>query len=217
MRILIADDSALFREGLTRLLTEAGHQVLAVADATALLDAVTAHPSDFAIIDIRMPPTMGSDGARAARQIRQQHPHLPMMLLSQHIETRQSVALVASGGFGYLLKDRVLSVDDFLDAIRRVAAGGSALDPEIVAALLASARRDDPLTVLTTREHEVLALVAQGQSNAAVAGRLYLAERTIETHMRSIFQKLRIPDTGDAHRRVLAVLAYLSHTTQPQA
>jgi DNA-binding NarL/FixJ family response regulator len=140
-----------------------------------------------------------------------QHPHLPMMLLSQHIETRQSVALLASGGFGCHLKDRVLG------AIRRVAAGGSALDPEIVAALLASAGRDDPLAVLTPREREVLALAAEGKSNAAVAGRLCLAERTVETYMRSIFQKLRIPDTGDAHRRVLAVLAYLGHTTRPQA
>jgi DNA-binding NarL/FixJ family response regulator len=217
MRILIAEDSALFREGLARLLTEAGHEVLAVADATALIDAVAAHQPDFAIIDVRMPPTMTSDGARAARQIREQYPHLPMMLLSQHIETRQSVALVASGGFGYLLKDRVLGVDDFLDAIRRVAAGGSALDPEIVAALLASAGHHDPLAVLSRREHEVLSLVAEGQSNAAVANRLHLGERTVETHMRSIFQKLRIPDTGDTHRRVLAVLAYLSHITKPTA
>jgi DNA-binding NarL/FixJ family response regulator len=215
MYILIADDSALFREGLTRLLTEAGHKVHAVGDATALLEAVTARQPDLAIIDVRMPPTMTTDGARAARQIRQLHPHLPVMLLSQHIETRQSVALVASGGFGYLLKDRVLGVDDFLDAIRRVAAGGSALDPDIVAALLASAARSDPLAVLTPREQEVLSLAAQGQSNAALARRLFLAERTVESHMRSIFQKLRIPDTGDAHRRVLAVLAYLSHTTEP--
>ena len=211
MRILIADDSALFREGLTRLLTEAGHEVLAVADATALLDAVTAHQPEFAIIDIRMPPTMGSDGARAARQIRQQYPHLPMMLLSQHIETRQSVALVATGGFGYLLKDRVLGVDDFLDAIRRVAAGGSALDPEIVAALLASARRDDPLTVLTPREHEVLSLVAEGQSNAAVASRA-LPRRT---HRRNPYAQ-HLPETAHPrHRRRAPPRAGRTRLPQP--
>jgi DNA-binding NarL/FixJ family response regulator len=212
VRVVIAEDSALFREGLARLLTEAGHEVVAaVADAESLIAAVAQHQPDLAVIDVRMPPTMTNDGAQAARRLRAEHPRLPMMLLSQHIETRQSVALVATGGFGYLLKDRVLGVDDFLDAIRRVAAGGSALDPEIVAALLAANHRNDPLAVLTAREHEVLTLVAEGRSNAAVADRLVLAERTIETHMRSIFQKLRIEETGDSHRRVLAVLAYVTH------
>lgn len=212
MRILIAEDSTLFREGLARLLTEAGHDIVAaVTDADALIDAVARYRPDFAIIDVRMPPTMTSDGARAARRIRADHPDLPMLLLSQHIETKQCLPLVAAGGFGYLLKDRVLRVDDFLDAIRRIAAGGSALDPEVVAALLASTGRNDPLVVLTAREHEVLALAAEGRSNAAIAQRLGLAERTIETHMRSIFQKLQIPDTGDNHRRVLAVLAYMSN------
>lgn len=215
MRILIAEDSALFREGLARLLTEAGHEVVgAVGDADTLIEAVPLHRPDFAVIDVRMPPTMTNDGAVAARQLRAEHPRLPMLLLSQHVETRQSVALVASGGFGYLLKDRVLSVDDFLDAIRRVAAGGSALDPEIVAALISTTHRENPLHVLSPRESDVLAQVAQGLSNAAVAERLVLAERTVETHMRSIFTKLRIPDSGDSHRRVLAVLAYLAHTPQ---
>jgi len=212
MRIVIADDSVLFREGISRLLTEADHDVVAaVGDADALRAAVDAHQPDLALIDIRMPPTMTDDGARAARHLRDEHPALPMILLSQHVETRHSVALVASGGFGYLLKDRVLRVDDFLDAVRRVAGGGSALDPDVVAALLSPARQESPLDVLTEREHDVLALVAEGHSNAAIAARLTLAERTVETHMRSIFQKLRIADTGDRHRRILAVLAFISH------
>lgn len=210
MRLVIAEDSVLFREGLLRLLAEAGHDVVAaVGDAGALIDAVATHRPDLAIIDVRMPPTLTDDGARAAEQLRREQPTLPILLLSQHIETRHSVALVAAGGVGYLLKDRVLHVDDFLDAIRRVAAGGSALDPEIVRALLTPTRRDDPLTDLTERETEVLALVAEGHSNASIAAALTVAERTVETHMRGIFQKLRIPDTGDRHRRVLAVLAFL--------
>ncbi|MFE4703604.1 response regulator [Streptomyces sp. NPDC056738] len=210
MRILLAEDSALFREGLTRLLTEAGHEVVAaVADADSLVPAVCRERPDLAVIDVRMPPTMTTDGARAARDIRQAQPGFPMLLLSQHIETRQCLPLLASGGFGYLLKDRVLSVADFLDTVRRVAAGGSALDPEIVAALLRTTGRDDPLSALTVREHEVLALAAEGLSNAAVAQRLRLSERTVESHMRSTFQRLGISENGDAHRRVLAVLAYL--------
>jgi DNA-binding NarL/FixJ family response regulator len=164
---------------------------------------------DLAVIDVRMPPTLTDDGARAAQQLRARYPDLPMMLLSQHIETRYSVELVASGGFGYLLKDRVLRVDDFLDAVERVAAGGSALDPEVVRGLLAPTRLDDPLSALTSREREVLALVAEGRSNASIASSLVVAERTVETHMRSIFQKLRIADTGDWHRRVMAVLAFM--------
>lgn len=212
MRIVVADDSVLFREGIIRLLTEADHVVVAaVGDAGALQAAVDVHRPDLALIDIRMPPTMTDDGAQAARRLRAEHPALPMILLSQHVETRHSVSLVASGGFGYLLKDRVLRVGDFLDAVRRVAEGGSALDPDVVAALLAPARRESPLGVLTEREHEVLALVAEGHSNAAVAARLTLAERTVETHMRNIFQKLRIADTGERHRRILAVLAFIAH------
>ncbi|MEV4674710.1 MULTISPECIES: response regulator transcription factor [Actinomadura] len=210
MRIVVADDSVLFREGLVRLLAEAGHDVVAaVGDADALEAAVAAARPDLAVIDVRMPPTMTDDGARAARRLRAAVPDLPMVLLSQHVETRHSVPLVASGGFGYLLKDRVLRVDDFLDALERVAGGGSALDPEVVGALLSPGGRGS-LAALTGREHDVLALVAEGHTNAAVAARLHLAERTVETHMRSVFQKLGIADDGDRHRRVLAVLAYVS-------
>jgi DNA-binding NarL/FixJ family response regulator len=213
MRIVVADDSVLFREGLVRLLTDDGHDVVdSVGDALALQAAVDQHRPGFALIDVRMPPTMTDDGARAARALRERYPDLPMMLLSQHVETRHSVALVASGGFGYLLKDRVLRVADFLDAVHRVAGGGSALDPQVVAALLAPGARHAPLDALTDREHAVLSLVAQGHSNAAVAARLRMAERTVESHMRNIFYKLRIDDTGDTHRRVLAVLAYLART-----
>ncbi|MFE9100555.1 response regulator transcription factor [Actinomadura geliboluensis] len=210
MRIVVADDSVLFREGLVRLLAEAGHDVVAaVGDADALEAAVAAARPDLAVIDVRMPPTMTADGARAARRLRAAVPDLPMVLLSQHVETRHSVPLVASGGFGYLLKDRVLRVDDFLDALERVAGGGSALDPEVVGALLSPGGRGS-LAALTGREHDVLALVAEGHTNAAVAARLHLAERTVETHMRAVFQKLGIADDGDRHRRVLAVLAYVS-------
>jgi DNA-binding NarL/FixJ family response regulator len=214
MRIVVADDSVLFREGLIRLLTEADHQVVAgVGDAVTLETAVAEHLPDLAIIDVRMPPTMSDDGARAARRLRLAHPGLPMVLLSQHVETRHSVSLVASGGFGYLLKDRVLRVDDFLDALRRVAEGGSALDPEVVGALLAPRLRHGSLAALTERERDVLSLVAEGHSNTGVAVRLTLAERTVETHMRNIFQKLNITDSGDRHRRVLAVLVYMTHRT----
>lgn len=216
MRIVLADDSVLFREGLARLLTEGGHEVVAaVGDGDALVAAVAGHRPDLAVIDIRMPPTMTDDGARTARALRRQHPGLPMILLSQHIETRHSTALVTAGGFGYLLKDRVLRVDDFLDAVRRVADGGSALDPEVVGALLTPSVRHGKLAALTDRELEVLALVAEGHSNASVAARLHLAERTVETYMRSIFAKLDLPEDGDRHRRVLAVLAFLSPTGAP--
>ncbi|HEV7710641.1 MAG TPA: response regulator transcription factor [Asanoa sp.] len=210
MRIVIGEDSALFREGLARLLADAGHEIVAkVGDAPALVAAVTAHDPDLAIIDVRMPPDLTDDGARAARQIRATHPALGILLLSQHVEARHSVELVASGGFGYLLKDRVFDVDDFLDALRRVATGGSALDPEVVARLLGPRRADDPLSALTSREREVLALMAEGRTNVGIARRLWLTDRTVETHVGSILGKLGLVNSDEDHRRVLAVLMYL--------
>jgi DNA-binding NarL/FixJ family response regulator len=212
VHVVVAEDSVLFREGLTRLLVEAGHTVdAAVGDADSLVAQVRAAPPDLVIIDVRMPPTMTDDGVLGARQLRALHPTLPIVLLSQHIETRHVVDLVTTGAFGYLLKDRVLRVDDFLDAIRRVAEGGSALDPVVVREIVGGNRANAALDELTPREREVLALVAEGKSNAAIAAQLVVAERTIETHMRTIFQKLGIDDSGDTHRRVLAVLAYLAH------
>lgn len=211
LQIVIAEDSVLFREGLVRLLDEAGHEVAnAVGDADSLLRVVADRIPDLVIVDVRMPPSMTDDGARAAIALRALHPQLPILLLSQHIETRHAVDLVGTGAFGYLLKDRVLRVDDFVDAVERVASGGSALDPSVVAALVSPRRREDALVALSERELEVLELVAEGRTNAAVASRLVVAERTVEAHMRSILQKLRIPDTGDDHRRVLAVIEYLS-------
>ncbi len=213
MRIVIGEDSALFREGLVLLLRDAGHEVVAaVGDAVALVDAVARETPDLAIVDIRMPPGDEDDGARAAAQIRRDRPDVAVMLLSQHVETRHTLDLMASGGFGYLLKDRVLDVDDFLDALRRVAGGGSALDPEVVAALV-SGRRGDPLAALSPREREVLGLMAEGRTNAGIARRLWLTDRTVETHVRSILGKLGIAASDDDHRRVLAVLAHLRATT----
>lgn len=209
MRIVIGEDSALFREGIARLLEDAGHEVVAKAcDADELVDAVEATRPDLAIVDVRMPPDLTDDGARAARLLRQRQPELGIVLLSQHIETRHSVDLVAGGHFGYLLKDRVFDVDDFLDALRRVAGGGSALDAEVVATLLGRGGGRDPLAVLTPREREVLALMAEGRTNAGIAKRLWLTERTVETHVASIMAKLGLRESTQ-HRRVLAVLTWL--------
>jgi len=206
VRIVIGEDSALFREGLASLLTEAGHQIVGRAgDATTLVDLVAREKPELAVIDVRMPPDLTDDGARAARTIRESQPEVAIVLLSQHVETRHSVELVTRGGFGYLLKDRVLDVDAFLDVLDRVAAGGSALDPEVVARLLGR-----PATrTLTPREREVLALMAEGCTNAGIARRLWLNERTVETHVGSIMTKLGLVDNAEEHRRVLAVLTYL--------
>jgi DNA-binding NarL/FixJ family response regulator len=209
VRIVIGEDSALFREGLASLLADAGHDIVGKApDAPTLVEAVLAERPDLAIIDIRMPPDRTDDGARAARQLRERDAELGIVLLSQHLETRHSVELVTQGHFGYLLKDRVFDLEDFLDALRRVAAGGSALDPEVVAGLI-SPRRNDPLGTLTSREREVLALMAEGRTNRGVARRLWLTSRTVETHVSSIMAKLGLADTDEDHRRVLAVLAWL--------
>jgi DNA-binding NarL/FixJ family response regulator len=207
VRIVIGEDSTLFREGLASLLVEAGHDIVGrAADAETLLDVVTETQPDLAVIDVRMPPDLTDDGARAARRIRQTDPGVAIVLLSQHVETKHSVELVSSGGFGYLLKDRVLDVDEFLDSLNRVAAGGSALDPEVVGRLLGQ-----PTTpaALTPREREVLGLMAEGLTNVGIARRLFLNERTVETHVGSILTKLGLLANVEEHRRVLAVLTYL--------
>ena len=217
MRIVIGEDSALFRVGLTRLLVDAGHDVVAAtADAVDAVDAVRRTAPDLVVLDIRMPPDNTDDGARAAAEIREAFPDLGIVLLSQHVETRHSVGLVTTGRFGYLLKDRVLDVDDFLDSLDRVAAGGTALDQEVVVRLLAARQGPLGLDRLTPREHEVLALMAEGRTNGGIARRLWLTERTVETHVSSILAKLDLAQPGeDDHRRVLVVLAYLrAHTTR---
>jgi len=213
VRVVIGEDSALFREGLARLLADAGHDIVATAgDAAGLEEAVHAARPDVAIVDIRMPPDHTDDGARVARRLRSAYPDLGILVLSQHVETRHSVELVTGGGFGYLLKDRVLDVDDFLDALTRVAGGGSALDPEVVGRLL---RPQQALAPLTAREREVLALMAEGRTNMGIAKRLYLSERTVETHVASILGKLDLASGEEDHRRVLAVIAYLSSLPSP--
>jgi DNA-binding NarL/FixJ family response regulator len=213
VRVVIAEDQALLREGLGRLFADAGHEVLAsAADATELLSAVAAHRPELVIVDIRMPPTFTDEGARAASEIKRTQPEIGVLVLSQHIETTHAVSLVALGGFGYLLKDRVLDVAEFLAAAQRVADGGSALDPHVVASLVSGRGEDDPLGELTEREHEVLELMAQGLTNTGIAKRLYLSERTVEAHIRHVLRKLGVPESEDGHRRVLAVLAHLSVT-----
>ncbi len=217
MRIVIAEDTALLREGLAGLLEDAGHSVVArVGDAESLLAVVAEHEPDLAIVDVRMPPTYDDEGMRAAAEIRRTHPSTSVLVLSQHVEARHAVDLVGSGGgFGYLLKDRVLDVDSFLDAAQRVCDGGTALDPEVVKHLIAPGRADDPLAALTPREREVLGLIAEGRTNASVARQLWLTERTVETHVSSILGKLDLAPSEDGHRRVLAVLAYLRAAPTP--
>lgn len=205
---MVADDSVLFREGLVRLLAEKGHEVLdAVGDATALQEAVERNQPDLAVIDVRMPPAMESDGAKSAATLRARHPELGLLLLSQHIELHHVLPLVGTPGFGYLLKDRVLNLADFTAAAERVATGGSALDPAVVQALVLT-RSGSALDDLTERELDVLGQVAEGLSNTAIAEKLVVSERTVEAHIRSVFTKLGLSDEG-TNRRVLAVLRYL--------
>ena len=209
---MIAEDQALLRAGLARLFEDAGHEVLvAVDDADRLRAAVSETRPDLAVVDVRMPPTFTDEGIRAARWIRDAHPEVGVLMLSQHVEASGAIGLVTKGGFGYLLKDRVLNVTDFLDAAERVARGGSALDPQVVASLVGGSS-GDALAVLTEREREVLSLMAEGLTNGAIAERLVLTERTVESHVRSVLMKLDLPAGDGAHRRVLAVVTYLRAT-----
>ena len=212
MRIVIAEDSVLLRAGLTRLLEDAGEEVIAaVGDGDALLAAVEHHQPDLVIVDVRMPPTQTDEGVQAARVIRTRWPGMAILVLSQYVEERYAGELVAAGasGVGYLLKDRVADVAEFLAAVRRVGEGGAVLDPEVVVQLLARSRRQDPLERLTAREREVLGLMAEGKSNAALADQLFLSASAVEKHVSSIFTKLDLHPTGHDHRRVLAVLRWL--------
>ena len=211
MRVVLADDSVLLREGLARLLTEAGCEVVAgVADAPALLAAVAEHRPDAAVVDVRMPPTMTDDGLRAAVRARVAQPGLAVLMLSAYVELSYADVLLSDGqgGVGYLLKDRVTALSSLVDALRTIVAGGTVLDPEVVAQLLV-ARRADPLDRLTRRERDVLALMAEGRSNVAIAERLVVTGGAVEKHISSIFAKIDLPDVGSDNRRVLAVLAWL--------
>src|SRR5579863_4428491 len=212
MRIVIAEDAAVIRAGLAEILTDRGHEIVAaVGDAEALKDAVAADKPDVAIVDVRMPPSHTDEGLRAAIAIRRDHPGVGILVFSQYIETRYAADLLAagSGGIGYLLKDRVANVAEFTDAITRIAAGGTALDPEVVSGLLNATRHASALATLTAREHDVLALMAEGRSNGAIAAHFFVSERAVEKHISNIFSKLGLPPSDADHRRVLAVLSYL--------
>jgi DNA-binding NarL/FixJ family response regulator len=216
MRVVIAEDAVLLREGLVRLLTEQGLEIVAaVADGEALIAATGEQRPDIVIADVRMPPTFREEGLRAALEIRKRMPGTPILVFSQYVEERYAAELLSTGtnGIGYLLKDRVADVRDFIGAIRQVAAGGTVLDPEVVAQLVTRRRRDERIASLTQREREVLELMAQGRTNAAIADALFVSEGTVEKHIRGIFGKLGLDDSIHDHRRVLAVLAYLD----PQA
>ena len=212
MRVVIADDAVLLREGAVRLLTEAGIEVVAQAgDAEDLGRTGRADKPDVAVIVVRMPPENADDGLRAALVIREELPDVGLLLLSQYVEDRYLGELLAGGaeGVGYLLKDRIADVERLSEAVERVSAGGSVLDPEVVAQMLGRSRDENPLDALTDREREVLGLMAEGRTNRAIAGELYISERAVERHVTSIFNKLELAPTGEDHRRVLAVLTYL--------
>jgi DNA-binding NarL/FixJ family response regulator len=212
MRVVIAEDLALLRQGIASLLTDEGHEVLAaVGDGQALLEAAAEHRPDLVIVDVRMPPTQTDEGVRAAVELRRRQPEVGILILSQYVEERYATDLLSGGssGVGYLLKDRVADVSDFLAAARRVAAGGMAIDPEVVSQLLSRRRRSDLLDELTPREAEVLGLMAEGHTNSAIAERLVVTNGAVEKHVRNVFMKLGLPQTDQQHRRVLAVLTYL--------
>jgi DNA-binding NarL/FixJ family response regulator len=210
--VVIAEDSAILRDGLVQLLTDRGFDVTsAVSDGISLEQAVAENPPDVAVVDIRMPPTFTDEGLRAALALRQNHPDVGILLFSQYIETRYAAELLAggAGGIGYLLKDRVADVTDFVEALIRVASGGTALDPEVVTQLMGASRRTEKLAGLSSREREVLGLMAEGRTNSAIAASLVISEGAVEKHVASIFSKLNLPATSTDHRRVLAVLRYL--------
>ncbi|MEQ4719110.1 response regulator transcription factor [Nonomuraea sp. B19D2] len=213
MRIVLAEDSTLLREGLTRLLSEDGHQVVAaVGDGEGLVAACDEHRPEVVVADVRMPPTFTSEGLRAALAVRRRHPGIGVLVLSQYVDTRYTAQLVDGGvrGIGYLLKDRVVEVGDFLEALRRVAAGGTAFDPEVVRRLLNRARDTTSLARLSVREHEVLALMAQGHTNESIAGRLHVSRSAVEKHANSIFDKLGLAHADGYNRRVLAIVRFLN-------
>ena len=209
--VVIADDDILLREGLASLLAGAGYSIVGQAgDAPELLDLVREHRPDLAIVDIRMPPDHSTEGLRAAQAIREEIPETAILVLSAYVEVKHATTLLASGQrSGYLLKSRVANIDEFLESIDRLCRGGSVVDPSLVVELIAARTADDPLEELTPREHEVLALMAEGRSNGGIARRLWVTEGTVEKHVHSIFVKPLLPETGDDHRRVLAVIAFL--------
>jgi len=211
VRIVIAEDLAILRDGLAQLLGMRGHDVVAVGDVAALHATVAAQPIDVAVVDIRLPPRYTDEGLRAAVEIRQRHPEIGVLLFSQYVETRYARDLVANGatGVGYLLKERVSDIDEFIGALERVASGGTALDPEVIDQLFGAGRRDDAISRLTRRESEVLHLMAEGRTNAAIAASFVITERAVEKHVANIFTKLGLTASQDGHRRVMAVLRYL--------
>ncbi|WP_433515756.1 response regulator [Nonomuraea sp. CA-143628] len=212
MRVVIAEDLALLRDGLVRLLSAHGFEVVeAVDNAPMLLDALIRHRPDVAVIDVRLPPTLTDEGLRVALEARKRQPGLPVLILSQYVEQLYARELLSdhSGGVGYLLKDRIGDVEQFVDSVRRVAAGGTAMDSEVISQLLIRRERDEPLGDLTPKEREVLAMMAEGMSNAAIAARLFVTDKAIGKHTNNIFAKLGLPPCDDHNRRVMAVLAYL--------
>ncbi|NUR89484.1 MAG: response regulator transcription factor [Nonomuraea sp.] len=213
MRVVVADDAVLIREGLVRLLEEFGCEVVAqVGDGPALVEAVAEHKPDVSVVDVRMPPSFTDEGLRAAVEARERVPGAPVLILSQYVEVSYADDLLADarGAVGYLLKDRVVDVEEFLEGLRRVAAGGTVFDPQVVSQLMVRRRKDDPLGQLTPREREVLGLMAEGKSNPAIGRQLVISDGAVEKHIRSIFSKLGLyAEDTDQHRRVLAVLAYL--------